>query len=128
MPDLDGELTTDPAALAEVSDDFGHLVHRTPVAVLRPGSVRDVQKLVRYANTHRIAVSMRGQGHSTDGQSQVHAGVVVDSRTLNAIHEIRHDRAVVDAACAAWNALLAEPGRLRSLTSFPWLPASVVTS
>jgi hypothetical protein len=32
--------------------------------------------------------------------------------------------AVVDAACAAWNALLAEPGRLRSLTNFPWLPAS----
>jgi hypothetical protein len=36
--------------------------------------------------------------------------------------------AVVDAACAAWNALLAEPGRLRSLTSFPWLLASVTTS
>ena len=36
--------------------------------------------------------------------------------------------AVVDAACAAWNALLAEPGRLRSLTSFPWLPPSVQTS
>jgi hypothetical protein len=33
--------------------------------------------------------------------------------------------AVVDAACAAWNALLAEPGRLRSLTSYPWLPMSV---
>src|SRR4051794_28649455 len=26
-----------------------------------------------------------------------------------------------DAACAAWNALRAEPGRLRSLTAFPWL-------
>ena len=36
--------------------------------------------------------------------------------------------AVVDAACAAWNALLAEPGRLRSLTNFPWLPASVSIS
>ena len=36
--------------------------------------------------------------------------------------------AVVDTACAAWNALLAEPGRLRSLTNFPWLPASVTTS
>ena len=36
--------------------------------------------------------------------------------------------AVVDAACDAWNALLAEPGRLRSLTSAPWLPASVQTS
>jgi len=36
--------------------------------------------------------------------------------------------AVADAACAAWNALRAEPGRLRSLTSFPWLPTSVSTS
>lgn len=33
--------------------------------------------------------------------------------------------AVVDACCAAWNRLRAEPGRLRSLTSFPWLPQSV---
>jgi hypothetical protein len=38
------------------------------------------------------------------------------------------DAAVVDAAGAAWNALRAEPGRLRSLTSFPWLPPSVSTS
>ena len=36
--------------------------------------------------------------------------------------------AVVDAACRAWNALRAEPGRLRSLTSYPWLPQSVQTS
>ena len=36
--------------------------------------------------------------------------------------------AVVDAACAAWNALRAEPGRLRSLTGYPWLPQSVQTS
>ena len=97
VPHLDGELTTDPAALAEVADDFGHLVHRTPLAVLRPGSGRDVVALVRYANRHRIAVSMRGQGHSTDGQSQVHAGVVIDSRTLARIHQIRSDRVVVDA-------------------------------
>ena len=36
--------------------------------------------------------------------------------------------AVVDAACAAWNRLVAEPGRVRSLTAFPWLPPSVSTS
>jgi transposase len=35
--------------------------------------------------------------------------------------------AVLDAACQAWNAVRTEPGRLRSLTRFPWLPASVVT-
>jgi putative transposase len=36
--------------------------------------------------------------------------------------------AVLDAARVAWNALRAEPGRLRSLTSFPWLPSEVRTS
>lgn len=28
---------------------------------------------------------------------------------------------VVDAACRAWNALRGEPGRLTSLTSYPWI-------
>jgi hypothetical protein len=36
--------------------------------------------------------------------------------------------AVLDAACQAWNAVRAEPGRLRSLTSFSWLPGSVTNS
>lgn len=101
IPGLDGELTADPAALAEAADDFGHIVHRTPLAVLRPGSVADVVALVRYANRHRIAVSVRGQGHSTQGQSQVGAGVVIDSRTLDQVHEIRSDRVRVDAG-ATW--------------------------
>lgn len=35
---------------------------------------------------------------------------------------------VLDAACKAWNALQAETGRIRSLTSFPWLPTSVTNS
>jgi cytokinin dehydrogenase len=97
LPDLDGELSTDPAALAAVADDFGHLVHRTPLAVLRPGSVDDVVALVRFANRHGIAVAARGQGHSTNGQSQVHAGVVIDMSTLNQVHEIRPDRVTTDA-------------------------------
>ena len=36
--------------------------------------------------------------------------------------------AVLDAACAAWNALRAEPECLRSLTAFPWLPSAVTNS
>lgn len=36
--------------------------------------------------------------------------------------------AVLDAACNAWNALQAETGRIRSLTSFAWLPMSVSSS
>ena len=40
----------------------------------------------------------------------------------------RDPGAVVDAYCAARNRPLAEPGRLRSLTAFPWLPPCVSSS
>ncbi len=97
VPGLDGELVVDRASREEAADDYGHLVHRLPLAVLRPGSTRDVQRMVRFANKHGLKVAMRGQGHSTYGQAQVKAGVVIDSRTLATIHRIGADQAVVDA-------------------------------
>ena len=30
--------------------------------------------------------------------------------------------AIVEVCCRAWNALTAEPGRIQSLTNYPWLP------
>lgn len=44
-------------------------------------------------------------------------------------HRVLPDyEAVIAAACDAWNRLIAEPGRIASLTSFPWLPMSVSNS
>jgi cytokinin dehydrogenase len=105
LPPLDGTLTIDPAALAAAADDFGHIIHRTPVAVLRPGSVEDIVKLVRFAREHNIRVAGRGQGHTAFGQSQAEAGVVIDMTTLNQIHSVAPDRAVVDAG-VVWRDLL----------------------
>lgn len=96
VPGLDGELVIDDESRTEAADDYGHLVHRKPIAVLRPGSVRDVQRMVRFAGEHCLTVAMRGQGHSTYGQAQA-SGVVIDSRTMATIHSIGPDRAVVDA-------------------------------
>ena len=31
--------------------------------------------------------------------------------------------AIVDAACAAWNRLVEDTGRIMSLCSYPWIPA-----
>lgn len=84
VPDLDGELVIDPAALAEAAEDYGQIVHRSPRAVLRPGSRSDVAALVRFAHRHRIPVAARGQGHSTFGQAQT-TGVVIDSAPLSAV-------------------------------------------
>src|SRR5262249_13043258 len=67
-----------------------------PMAVLRPGSVQDVVKLVEFARRQDIMVAVRGQGHSTQGQARAAAGVVVDLATLAAIREVTPTSALVD--------------------------------
>lgn len=107
VPELDGELVVDEESLTEAADDYGHLVHRRPVAVLRPGSVRDIVTVVCYANRVGLRVAMRGQGHSVFGQAQAGGGVVIDSRTLATVHAVEPDRAVVDAG-VRWLELVTE--------------------
>jgi cytokinin dehydrogenase len=86
LPQLDGTLFVDAVHLDAAQDDFGHIVHHRPVAVLLPGSVQDIVEVVRYARRHRLHVAMRGNGHSPFGQSQVQAGIVIDSSSLAEIH------------------------------------------
>lgn len=97
FPTFDGELLTDDAALDAAADDFGHIVHRRPLAVLVPGSVQDIVKLVLFARRYRIHVAARGQGHSTQGQAQAEAGVVIDMAGLATVHEVNSTNALVDA-------------------------------
>lgn len=105
LPLLDGVLYTDEATRNAAADDFGHIVRRQPIAVLKPGSIDDIIRLVRFALTHKLKVAARGQGHSTYGQPQVEAGIVVDMSTLDTIHYIDADRAEVDAG-VLWSQLL----------------------
>src|SRR5512132_1445840 len=90
LTDLSGTLLFDDAARQAAADDFGHMVHHLPTAVLKPGSIQDVVKLVQFANRHGVKVSMRGQGHAMFGQTQVEGGVVIDSSTLNSVRVINH--------------------------------------
>jgi cytokinin dehydrogenase len=100
IPSLDGELLTDAATLGEAADDFGHIVHHAPLAVLVPGSIDDIVKMVKFARRHGLKVAGArgiGESHSTDGQSQAPGGVVIDMRALATIHEINAGDALVDA-------------------------------
>ena len=106
IPDFDGVLLTDPASRRLAADDYGHLVHDEPVAVLRPASVDDIVKVVCFARERAIAITMRGQGHSGYGQSQAGSGIVVDSSTLARIHSIGSDEAVADPG-VQWRTLIA---------------------
>lgn len=101
IPRLDGDLLTDPTTRDRAAEDFGHLVHRVPVAVLRPGSVDDVVTMIRYCRRHRLPVAARGQGHSAFGQAQADRGLVIDMTPLSQIR-IRGDVAVAGAG-ARWS-------------------------
>ena len=107
IPNLDGQLMVDTTSLAAVADDFGHIVKRTPLAVLQPGSPQDIAKIIRYADRVGVTVAMRGQGHSPYGQAQVDAGIVIDSRFLNTIHHLGSTEVVVDAGVTLFDLLTA---------------------
>jgi cytokinin dehydrogenase len=104
VPHLDGQLLFDKTDLTADSDDFGHIVHHRPRAVLRPGSVDDIAKMVRFCSDFGILVAARGQGHSTFGQAQVEGGLVIEMATLDAV-TVTGDRATAQAG-ARWSAVL----------------------
>jgi len=82
---LDGSLLLDEGNREQMAMDLGAIFHRLPAAVLKPCSTEDLVKIIRFANTHRMQVVMRGQGHSQYGQTLVEGGIVVDSSTLNTV-------------------------------------------
>ncbi len=107
LPELDGVVLTDPASLAPYATDAGNIVHQTPVAVLLPGSVSDIQKMVRFCARYDIKVAARGQGHTTFGQGLVSGGLIIDMGSINQVYSIGRARANV-AAGIKWNTLLQE--------------------
>jgi cytokinin dehydrogenase len=106
IPRLEGELSVDTGAISEASVDFGHIVTKSPRAVLRTSSEEDIARVVRFANRHRIKVAMRGQAHAVYGQASAECGIAIDSRFFDAIHEVTPAKVVVDAG-VRWSTVLA---------------------
>src|SRR4030095_16533086 len=49
LTDLSGTLLFDDAERQAAADDFGHIVHRLPTAVLKPGSAEDILQMLLFA-------------------------------------------------------------------------------
>ena len=106
LPPLDGTLHLDDATRTAYAEDFGQIVRERPLAVLRPGSVEDVARMVRFARRHDLRLVARGAGHATFGQAQATGGIVVDLSPLAGIEAWGADRVVVGAGIR-WRTLLA---------------------
>ncbi|GAA1693454.1 hypothetical protein GCM10009765_48410 [Fodinicola feengrottensis] len=96
LPPLDGTVHLDDPTRRQDSQDAGRYLTQLPHAVLRPGSVTDVQKMIRFCRRHRIPVAARGLANTTNGQGLVN-GLLIESRSLAGIRTIGADHAVVGA-------------------------------
>jgi len=107
LPHLDGVLRTDEEALTAASEDYGRFINRRPVAVLEPGSVQDIARVIRFANKHDLRIAVRGNGHSIYGQSLVKGGIVIQMGTLAKARNLPGARVLADAGCS-WGEVLQE--------------------
>jgi FAD/FMN-containing dehydrogenase len=97
LPKLDGRLLTDEATLNEAADDFGHVRHLRPIAVLEPASVDDIVEIIRFAREHGIKVAARGKGHATFGHSQVEGGIMIKMTALDTPAVVEQNAVTVSA-------------------------------
>jgi cytokinin dehydrogenase len=88
LKEFGGALSTDDGPRQAAAADFGQIIHRLPIAVLKPRTPQDIARMIKLANRRDIKVAMRGQGHAMFGQTQVEGGVVIDSSTLNSVRMI----------------------------------------
>jgi FAD/FMN-containing dehydrogenase len=105
VPALRGELHRDDTALRWAAEDFGHVVHHRPRAVLRPDTVADVAAAVTFAVRAGLGVAARGGGHSTYGQAQTAGGIVIDMSGLAEVGPVRGAEITVRAG-ALWSEVL----------------------
>ncbi|MFC3298308.1 FAD-binding protein [Arthrobacter agilis] len=111
-----GAVSTSQEDLAMYSQDQGPVVETvSPVAVVRPRSVDEVQAVLRWATAHRVSIVTRGAGSGLSGGANATPGsVILSLERLNRIISVDPDdeTAVVEPGVvnADLNAAVAEYG------------------
>lgn len=105
---LDGTFTIEPDVLREAGRDLGRLREARPAAVLKPGSVADISKVVARCHDLEICVAAQGAAHTVGGQRLAEGGIAIDMTCLDGISDddFAADLSWVDApAGMLWSSL-----------------------
>jgi FAD/FMN-containing dehydrogenase len=105
---LGDRILLDEEARAPFRSDFGRMADRLPGAVARCTSAEEVAEVIRFCRQRGIPVVPRGQGHTQSGQATTEGGVLIDTSSMQAIHEIDEagETATVDCG-VVWRDLVA---------------------
>ncbi|KAK9671110.1 hypothetical protein RND81_12G007800 [Saponaria officinalis] len=72
--------------ISHVAGDFGKRYHFSPMAILYPKTVTDISTTIKHVydmgSNSDLTVTARGHGHSLQGQSQSHGGIVIAMESL----------------------------------------------
>ncbi len=105
---LGDRLVLDDDVRSQFRSDFGRTVDRFPGAIARCTSPEEVAQVIRFCRERRIPVVPRGQAHTQSGQATTEGGVIVDTSSLQAIHEIDAEAETATVDCGVvWRDLVA---------------------
>lgn len=105
-----------PSSLAEFAAGLPEEVHAVLVLVLDGAGWHGARALAVPPNVTPVPLPP----YSPELNPSERAWLYLRERFLS-LRVFRDYRAIVDACCTAWNHLVAEPGRLRSLCDQPWI-------
>ncbi len=86
--------------------DYGRLVDRVPGAVAHCKNAEEVAEIVRFCRERKVPITARAQGHTQSGQSTT-VGVLLDTSSMQQIHEIDAENLIVTCDCGVvWRDLV----------------------
>jgi cytokinin dehydrogenase len=95
-------IAAEPPAEREAAEkDFGQLVQRPVLAVLRPRDAAEVERIVAFSNARHLRLTPRGRGLSQGGQTLPAGGVTLDLSQLRGAPSLDAESRTL--RCAAGN-------------------------
>jgi FAD/FMN-containing dehydrogenase len=81
------------------------MIDRNPSAVVRPASIADVMRAVRFAREEGLAASVRGGGHSVAGKAVADDALMIDLALMREVQVDTRRRTAVVQGAATWGEL-----------------------
>ncbi|MEM1646085.1 MAG: FAD-binding oxidoreductase [Ignisphaera sp.] len=79
-------ILTEPEELRKYSSDHSFVKPRMPLCVVKPGSIDEIQEIVKFANTYRIPLTPLSSGtNNLGGCIPSPNGIIIDLRRMNRI-------------------------------------------
>jgi FAD/FMN-containing dehydrogenase len=92
---LDGPMLTPADARFEGAiQTWNAMIKKRPALVVQPASSRDVVHAIRFADSHRVLLSVKGGGHHLAGTSLTDGGLTLDMSGLRSV-EVDPERRLV---------------------------------